>query len=96
MVSVGDLDGYPAAKKVGRCGGDAHDQRGVRMEARAEDEEHTFGDVEVEEVGVEQRLQRAGGNSDGVNVAVQVVSVYPVADVERSVPARIVHRRTAC
>jgi hypothetical protein len=29
-------------------------------------------------------------------VAVQVVSVYPVADVERSVPARIVHRRTAC
>ena len=47
----------------------------------------TLGDVEIEEVGVEKRLQRSSRNGNRINVAVEVIPVDPVHDVECSVSA---------
>jgi len=49
---------------------------------------HTFSNVKVEEVDVENGLNDTGHHSDGVEEALSVVSVDPVEDVETTVHAQ--------
>ena len=46
-----------------------------------------FGDVEIEEVAVEDGLHTTGNNGDDVIKAFAIVSVDPVEDVEATVGA---------
>lgn len=45
----------------------------------------TLGNVEVEKVGKKHGLHNAGSNGNGIKVALSVVPVDPVQDVEASV-----------
>lgn len=48
----------------------------------------TFGDVEVEEVTVEDRLDQACHDGDEVKEALEVVAPDPVEEIERAVDAQ--------
>ena len=48
----------------------------------------TFGDVEVEEVAVEDRLDQACHDGDEVEEALEVVAPDPVEEIERAVDAQ--------
>ena len=50
--------------------------------------QHTFCNVQVEEVAVEDCLHTAGNDSDQVEEAFKVVAVDPVNDVESTVGAQ--------
>ena len=48
----------------------------------------TFGDVEVEEIAVEDRLDQAGHDGNEVKEALEVVAPDPVEEIERAVHAQ--------
>ncbi len=48
----------------------------------------TFGDVEVEEVGIEQRLYDTSDDSNGIKVAIVVIAVDPVDQIHGSVQTK--------
>lgn|SRR6218665_2261622 len=47
----------------------------------------TFGYVEIEEVAIENRLNTASNNNNGVKEALHVISIDPVANVEGAIDA---------
>lgn len=48
----------------------------------------TFGDIEVEEIAVEDRLDQAGHDGDEVEEALEMIAPDPVEEIERAVDAQ--------
>lgn len=48
----------------------------------------TFGDVEVEEIAVQDCLDQAGHNGDEVEEALEVIAPDPVKKIKRAVDAQ--------